>query len=188
MDALSKDLLSVATTVDGLDSLFETVIPGVMSVGSDDESTVDLSDNSIVLWTLQDAAGYLGLSTRTILRKLKAGSLQGRKVIGTNGPEWRITPVDMPSTVETIVRASVKTVTADGSSTQDKTIDTTVQALLKVIESQAEQLKAAADVIVYQQSQLEEKDQQIKLLTDGQYTHGWWRRFCSWALGQPTAS
>jgi hypothetical protein len=56
--------------------------------------------------------------------------------------------------------------------------------LLKVIESQAAQLKAAADVITYQRSQLEEKDSQIKLLTDSQHKGGWWARFNAWFLGR----
>jgi hypothetical protein len=53
-----------------------------------------------------------------------------------------------------------------------------------VIESQAYQLKAAGDVIMYLRTQLEEKDTQLKLLTDSQHKAGWWARFYSWMLGK----
>jgi hypothetical protein len=56
-----------------------------------------------------------------------------------------------------------------------------------VIETQAkqfdvstEQLKAASQVIMYQRSQLEERESEIKLLTDSEHKQGWWRRMTSW--------
>jgi hypothetical protein len=187
MEALSKDLSAEATTVDGLESMFEAVDPGVMTVSSDAQSTVDVRADSIVLWTLQDAAENLGLSTRTVLRKLKTGTLCGHKILGANGPEWRIKPVAIPPQPTTTIKPSVKTVTSDSSSTQDTPQDTTVQALLKVIESQAEQIKAASEVIMYQRDQLQTKDTHIKLLTDSQHKAGWWSRFCSWAARKPSS-
>lgn len=32
----------------------------------------------------------------------------------------------------------------------------------------------------YLESQLQERDKEIKLLTDSQHKSGWWARFCSW--------
>lgn len=55
--------------------------------------------------------------------------------------------------------------------------------LLSIIESQAHQLKAAGDVIIYLRSQVDEKDTQLKLLTDSQHKQGWWARFSSWFTG-----
>jgi hypothetical protein len=54
-----------------------------------------------------------------------------------------------------------------------------------VIEGQAHQLKAAGDVIMYLRAQVEEKESQLKLLTDSQHNRGWWVRFSSWFMGKP---
>lgn len=114
------------------------------------------------------------------MRKLKTSELQGRKVIGPNGPEWRIQPVDTPDMTNSFIKTSVKAVTSDDLSTDNNTHDTHLESLLKVIESQAEQLKAASQVIMYQKSQLEQRDEQIKLLTDSQHKPGLWQQFRSW--------
>lgn len=59
--------------------------------------------------------------------------------------------------------------------------------LMSIIESQAHQLKAAGDVIVYLRSEIDDAKTQVKLLTDSQHKQsetGWWRRFSSWFLGR----
>jgi hypothetical protein len=58
--------------------------------------------------------------------------------------------------------------------------------LVAIIENQAHQLKAAGDVIMYLRSQIEEKETQLKLLTDSQHKRHWWTSFCSWFLGRTT--
>jgi hypothetical protein len=37
---------------------------------------------------------------------------------------------------------------------------------------------------MYLRSQLEEKNDQLKLLTDSQHKKGWWARFGSWFIGK----
>lgn len=56
--------------------------------------------------------------------------------------------------------------------------------LLAVIENQSHQLKAAGDVIMYMRSQLEEKDLQLKLLTDSQKKPTKWQQFITWFMGR----
>lgn len=60
------------------------------------------------------------------------------------------------------------------------TSDVEYQRLISIIESQAHQLKAAGDVIVYLKSEVDDAKAQVKLLTDSQHKSGWWARFCSW--------
>ena len=181
-------------TVDGLDNLFEDDTGAVSHVRGDSQATLDTTADTIVSWTLNEAANNLRLSTRTVLRKLKAGTLQGRKVIGANGPEWRIQPIDTPDMTNNFIKVSVRGVTSDNQATEDSTLDRTVQALLNVIENQtkqidvsAEQLKAASQVIMYQKSQLENKEQQLKLLTDSQHKAKWWQRLGKWFVGTERA-
>lgn len=59
------------------------------------------------------------------------------------------------------------------------------QRLMSIIESQAHQLKAAGDVIVYLRSEVDDAKSQVKLLTDSQHKSGWWDRFCSWFSPRP---
>ena len=59
-----------------------------------------------------------------------------------------------------------------------------LQRLLSIIENQAHQLKAAGDVIMYLRSQVDDKDTQLKLLTDSQQKTGWLGRFSNWFLGR----
>ena len=144
MEAVPQELSPDSVTVDGLDALFVEPVQGVMTVNGDKDLAGDVTVDSADLWTLQDAAQSLGISTRTVLRKLKSGALKGRKVIGTNGPEWRITPPDIqPMTV----MHSVKTVTSDSQSTDAPTRDTPIEALLRVIETQAKQIDAASEQV-----------------------------------------
>ena len=50
------------------------------------------------------------------------------------------------------------------------------EAQMRVIENQSNQLKAAGDVIMYLRSQLEDKENTIRLLTDSQHKPSWWQR------------
>ena len=54
-----------------------------------------MKSESVTDWTLEQAAGHLGKSVKTIRRMLQAGSLKGYKVQGQRGEEWRIKPVNV---------------------------------------------------------------------------------------------
>lgn len=71
-------------------------------------------------------------------------------------------------------------VEVDPDAVNASTNDAEYQRLMSIIESQAHQLRAAGDVIVYLKSEVDEAKTQIKLLTDSQHKAGWWARFCSW--------
>jgi hypothetical protein len=188
MESIQKDLSYDLASVDGLADLFNGVTGNVSTVTPDTESKTDLTATGIALWTLQETAQNLRISTRTVLRKLKTGALSGYKIPGDNGPEWRITPPAMEDSDNGSAPPFVRTVTPDNTSTPDQNPDT-VTALLKVIESQAEQLREAAKTMSFQrqrletqEQKLESKEQEIKLLTDR--THSWWAKFTHWFLGQ----
>lgn len=203
--------------------------------------------------TLEETAKRLNISERTVQRRLKLRQLDGYKISGPRGPEWRIL---VESTEDTTLSTQVATLQASVSS-EDTTLSThdvslqasvssedmtlspndativetlsscdvpdnnteeyffkdedsqsspqtsnqsehwhkqfypTLEKLVSslekkdvVIESQAHQLKAASDVIMYMRSQLEEKDNQLKLLTDSQHKRGWWTHFGSWFVSK----
>lgn len=57
------------------------------------------------------------------------------------------------------------------------------ERLMNIIESQAHQLKAAGDVIVYLKSELDDTKTNLKLLTDSQHKRGFWSRVSHWFVG-----
>jgi hypothetical protein len=174
--------------VEGFEPLFETVPGTHTSTDQDTHSNtpaegVTVTEVSDLLsgWTLKMAAEKLGVSANTIRKRIKDRELHACKVVGPNGPEWRITP---PTATGTITTQATATEAATATNTP------TMDALLKVIESQSkqidtagEQVKAATQVIMYQRLQLEDRDSQIKLLTDSQHKQGW-SRFWSWFTGR----
>ncbi|MDZ4832799.1 MAG: helix-turn-helix domain-containing protein [Candidatus Melainabacteria bacterium] len=59
------------------------------------------------------------------------------------------------------------------------------ERLMQIIESQAHQLKAAGDVIMYLRSEVDDAKSQVKLLTDSQHIQPkGWSRFWSWFVGR----
>ncbi len=176
MQPLKNNLSSDTATVDGLDTLFELETDPVTAVAPDVMSSPEITADTINTWTLSEAADELNASTRTILRKLKKGTLQGYKIIGSNGPEWRIYPIDTQDIAPSPIKTYVQTVTPDDQGSADSTHDTNLKSLLKVLESQAEQLKAASCRIGWLESQLQEREKEVKLLTDGQHKPSWWHR------------
>lgn len=164
--------------LEGLEQFFEPVTDTTTTTPTDTHADVVTVTSTPTGWTLKQAADKLLVSVNTIRKRIKDRELHGYKVQGPNGPEWRITP---------------PTDTLSATTTESATVTNTptIDALLKVIEGQSkqidamsEQLKAASDVMMYQRSQLETRDEQIKLLTDSQHKAGWWQRFKSWAQGR----
>ncbi len=165
-------------TIEGFEPLFEPPSKGLTDTHSNTGANTPTDTVTVTTtptgWTLKMASENLGLSMNTIRKRIRDRELHGYKITGPNGPEWRITPpTDTPS--DTGANTPTDTVTV--------TTTPTIEALLKVIENQAsqidasiDQLKAASQVIMYQKGQLEEKDQQLKLLTDSQHQGGWWNR------------
>lgn len=128
MNALSKDLSRDVTSLDGLDTLFESDAEVVEQAAALSQADTTHDVDGVLTWSLQDAADNLGLSKRTILRRLKTGALLGQKITGNFGPEWRITP---PANGSAAVTPSSHHVTPSDNHPQDRTLD---QALSKYAE------------------------------------------------------
>ena len=168
---------------DTVDTFFEASDKGVMTVTPDAGTTLDTDAESTRFWTLSEAADNLGLSSRTILRRLKSGALKGTKVQGPNGPEWRISPVTASTSTTTDTATTVRTVTADAVPTDDRTLATLVKVIADQSEQlrlQAEHLQAATYLIQNQQNQIAEQAMQIALLEDKRRHRKWWQRAAAW--------
>lgn len=179
-------------TVDGLEQLFEespsneqgddqgTLIKIAHGSEHPDQASISNPDH----WTLQVAAESLNLSIATIRRRLCKGHLQGYKVDGINGPEWRIIPpaqntnADQGHAAQSVEHPAQPVISA-------------LLGRLSDVESQLTQsqkdLQAANWRNGYLESQLEnerEQIKQLKLLTDSQHKAAWWKRFYSWFIGR----
>jgi hypothetical protein len=158
---------------------------------------------------VEQAARVLGTSVNALKKRLRKGTLRGSKVDSKHGEKWFVEKAELakaepvtrtkqepvPGALEQVTGATdlaTDASTAVPTGTEDATeqidslspvFERLVLSLEKkdaVIESQAHQLKAAGDVIMYLRAQIEEKETQVKLLTDNQHKRGWWARFSSW--------
>ena len=84
-----------SASLNGLDDLFDSSDIPVHSdsVRMDAADSSDKDSVTDIYWTPQEAAVFFGVSVRTIRRRLQDGSLDGSKMPGPNGLEWRVNPV-----------------------------------------------------------------------------------------------
>lgn len=176
-------------SVDGLDQLFDTTHNSAQGAeqgtlisianGYEQGAHVALCDPDH--WTLQTAAEQLTLSVATIRRRLSKCQLQGYKVQGINGPEWRIIP---PAKDHTVDQGHLDQLVEH----PDQPVISVLLTRLSDVESQLKQaqkdLQGASWRNGYLESQLENQREEIKLLTDSQHKPKWWHRIRSWFAGQ----
>ncbi len=154
------------------------------------EPVQELSESLESYWTTDDAAKKLGVSQRTIFKRLKDGTLQGVRVKGKFRQEWRIQPLHVLSPVEVdcaeqegnflngpVLNHQAQEVLQDSSVTSSRSDNNSdLDKLLDVIREKDQLLQAATFRNGYLQAQLEGKDNEIKLLTDSQQKKSWWKK------------
>ena len=177
-------------STEGLDDLFQE---GLLEASSETVEGVLLEPRGI---PVEVAAQYLGMSTSGILKRLRRGSLAGFKVPSKRGEKWLVRYEALPQGV--LNTAKEPLVVSEGvldhpeessgvaldltkESSEEPSLD---QALLddlkrRNIDLEAK-LQAASWRNGYLESKLEDRENQIKLLTDSQHKPGWWAKFSSW--------
>lgn len=146
------------TTMEGLDELLESQ--------NDVQGRVDSED-----WTVEEAADYLGLSVKTIRRRLKERKLDGYKIDGPNGPEWRIKLHTLTNDHGrgAIVHPTATTVQGADPMMGDSTL----------VKELIEKLEVLTYRNGYLEAQLLERESQLKLVSDTSKKGGW-NRFWQW--------
>ena len=168
--------------IDGLEIFFEPLdSPGQDSNTTKDSTAQDIVTTQItpgqdatVVWTVDEAAAHLGISSKTVLRRLQKGTLRGHKVAGQYGLEWRVAQ-DTPG--QTTNPPQDK---PGQDSIEIVRLKTTVELMSAEMKELKQQLQGASYRNGYLEAQLEGRDREIKLLTDSQHKRGWWARFSSW--------
>ena len=202
MSDTARDYQTIeSASLNGLDDLFDgsDAQADSDSVRVDTEYSSDKDSVTDIYWTPQEAAAFFGVSVRTIRRRLQDGTLDGSKMPGPNGLEWRVNPVartdkgsvrvDVPDSSD---KDSVRMDTTDSSDKDSVTVQSTETTALadklfdylrekdELLLSKDKDLQAASATIGYLKAQIEAQDQQLKLLTDSQHKGGWWAKFSSW--------
>ena len=174
---------------EGLDDLFE--------IEASPDATQVLPGEGLPSATLfcsvEEAAQRLNVSPRTVVKKLRKGSLAGFKSQGKYGEKWVVSLEGLPSAtleVEEVSLGATQVLPGEvlPSATLSTDIDSAVQepeiiGLLPLFEKQSKELQAAywrngrLETLVEElEARLSLQQEQIKLLTDSQHKPGWWQR------------
>lgn len=204
----APDLTNNPLAIEGMESLFAEDGPKstdsqngtVQDQTNDSSCSVQDSPSRLVHpITVEEAARLLNISSNAVCKRLRKGTLIGKKIVGKFKDEWLVEGAGLIEilNVEFDKAEDSPASNASASSTvQDQTKESpdpvqdgpdSMSRILDLVEKQSAKLEAAAGQIGYLQAQLEAqtkqlqiKDDQLKLLTDSQHKQGWWARFVSW--------
>lgn len=153
-------------TTEGLEDLFADALQC---------EAVATQDASHCEYTIIEAANILKVSPSTIYRRIKSGKYQ--TVTATDGS----LKILLPRNASQNDADDSQCVAVDSqrvASAMRPPEDTTT--LAKALVEMAQKLEAATYRVGWLESQLHERDREIKLLTDSQHRQGWWAKFSSW--------
>lgn len=184
MSVQQNEVKISSVSTEGMDGVFEAVDTPAPDSTTREDSTglIDLrpTDSPTQDWTVSEAAKELGVSEKTVLRRLQRGVLRGYKVAGQFGPEWRINREATDKPAQDTVTALPKPAQVRDTGGDSEGQDTVVQELKEEIAALRYQLEGAIYRNGYLEAKLEERESTIKLLTDSQHKSGWWNRFSAW--------
>ena len=155
--------------------------------------------------TAEEAATLLGISVRAVLKRLNKGTLKGRKAVTKFGEKWLVDREELPRTIHlevseqggpqdgpaneqggTEARTGPNQGGPQGGPGQNEHVQQIV--LAQSLSNQGELIATVlkqAQIIEQLTTDLRQKDDRIKLLSDSQHNKGWWSRFASWLIGRP---
>lgn len=196
MNATAHDFNSLSADTNGLEEIFD--------VDSHSDSQPGLGENHLIL-TVAEASAHMKIPLSTMYRRVRAGKF--KTVTGEDGTVRIILPQNSHRENHLILTDShcqtqdSEVIIADShcenqngqviltdshDENQVKSSDYhDLGALIALLNDRDHKLEAASYRIGYLESQLEERDRAIKLLTDSQHQLSWWTKFKSWFMGAP---
>lgn len=186
-------------TLEGLEEFYDAELSVNQEVPGNSQGTAQTQENftGIAQWlTVEEAAKRLEISPNAVIKRLGKGKLAGRKVPGQFGEKWMVDPSGLPQEVHVHISEEQPSPppeepgnsqgTASASQEQPSINDAIAKqsfdVLADVIRQQTEQIKLQNEMIKHLSTQVQEKDGQLKLLTDSQHKRGFWSRFGSWFM------
>lgn len=184
-------------TLDGLEEFYDAELSANQEVPGNSQGTAKGLENftGIARWlTVEEAAKRLEISPNAVIKRLGKGKLAGRKVPGQFGEKWMVDPSDLPQEVHVHISEEqpdpppeapgnsqgTASTSQEQPSVSDSIAKQSFDVLADVIRQQTEQIKLQNEMIKHLSVQVQEKDGQLKFLTDSQHKRGWWARFASW--------
>lgn len=136
-------------------------------------------------WTTEEAAKHLGVSQRTVFKRLKEGIIKGIRVQGKYRVEWRIEPVETSVPGIEVALEDDDEIRNNYGADQEEAPERArnlreqpsgpslrlqeLESLLSVIREKDQLLQAATFRNGYLEAELAHRDREIKLLTDSQH-------------------
>lgn len=171
---------------------FERIFVQVAEANIHEQNSADTTNHehvhsfnveSFELVTMAEASRRLNMPYPTLRRHVLSG-----KIPSARGPDGKaMVKLTAGEHSSSTASASVNT---DEQTIVVGEFSLTIQRVLDQLEAERERslalsakLEAASHRNGYLEAQVESHKEQIRLLTDSQHKAGWWRRFCSWALG-----
>lgn len=176
MNELVRDLevIQAPSSTEGLDDLFADATQ-CEAVAEECEALATHCEYTII-----EASQCLKVSPSTVYRRIRAGKYKtvedgagGIKVLLPRNASQCETDASQCVAVESHCDA----VETPKNPTDNETLATAVVQM-------AQKLEAANYRIGWLESQLQEREKEVKLLTDSQHKAGWWARFTKWCAGQ----
>lgn len=121
-------------------------------------------------WTIKEAAEALGISEKTVRRRIKDGSLEAQQIPGKYGIEYRI--IDLKDVRPKDVIPLDKGL--------DIEVDTALAKALDIIKALQEENERLAGQVGFLQAQVLELDSKVRLLTGPERRRSWWQRLLWW--------
>lgn len=199
--ASAKANQAIGNDLEGLEGFYDVEVSAPQEVPGDSEGTAHPKDDisGTAHWlTVEETAKRLEISSNAVIKRLGKGKLAGRKVPGQYGDKWMVDPAGLPQEVQVHLTeeqsSQIREEPGDSQGTdrlneeQPSLISEFAQksfdVLADVIRQQTEQIKLQNEMIKHLSEQVQEKDGQIKLLTDSQCKRSGWSRFWSWFTGK----
>jgi excisionase family DNA binding protein len=141
---------------------------------------------------VEEAAKILGVSARTVIKRLRKGTLPGFKIHDKFGEKWVVSTEALLGDPQVLPQATLgQPQVLPGEVSPQSTQFLPVDRLFDIMEKQAHELQGAhwrnghletrvhdLEALVFKQ------EEQLKLLTDSQHKASLWRRFYSWFIGR----
>lgn len=180
-EAARENVESQTVSLEGLEAVFETnpLTSEASEVASDKDtsSSEHFGTTTVEVITTEEAAQRLGISARAVLNRLKAGTLQGRRIKGKFKTEWRVLwnlskfGSEGSEPYEEITSEVASEVTDSENETNfasDNHEALSVQWMKEQVKQLTDQSQALSFRNGYLEAQLEMQRDQIKLLPDFQ--------------------
>lgn len=186
-----------AATTDGMDDLFEEGSAENQKAKLLDSATAADCDfgsaKGLAAWfSIEDASRRLGISKNAVQKRLKRGKLIGKKTSGPFGDIWLVDLSSENQVLEIEFENPEGSVEAEeakpsGSASEQQDFEGSAKGLAGRTEIEFAwqmELLNRVERLSLENGQLkallQEREKEVRLLTDSQQKSGWWAKFSSW--------